>query len=137
MKYISVFFSFLVACSLLVFVPTIRADFITIPKITLHLLPTSTQTPTPTLTPTLTSTPTLTPTVTLTPTLTPTLSNSEATVTGTPVASASPTEVVNTQVSGFTKEQKTFGGVIGVLLVLLVIQGNWVKIKVWLHNKTE
>jgi len=98
-----------------------------------------TQTPTPTVT----STPTPTATITPTGTIEPTLSGTPG-ATETPVLS--PTATVTAQVTPtpqptanppLTKREMAFGGLVIVVLIILILQANWVKVKSWLHKKTE
>ncbi len=98
---------------------------------------------TPTATPTVSPTPTFTPTPTITVTETPSVS-----LTTTPVASPSltatgtmaptPTTVQpKTLVAGFTNKELAYAGVVVVLVLFIIFQANWEKIKTWLHNKTS
>jgi hypothetical protein len=95
--------------------------------------PTTSPTPTATLTPTITATVAVSPTVTTTPetSVTPETSISQA-----PVPTITPAQP-QTLVMGFTLKEVTFALVAIVLLVVLVLQSNWAKIKTWLHEKTS
>jgi hypothetical protein len=41
------------------------------------------------------------------------------------------------QVKGFTTKDILFGVLVVALFVILIVQANWVKIKTWMHKKTE
>lgn len=92
--------------------------------------------PTLTVTPTLTITPSISPTTTLSATETPSVVAS-GTPTVAPTVEATPAVGQTTTVSGFTKKDVLFGVLVVVLLILIIVQGNWGKIKTWLHKKTE
>jgi len=94
-----------------------------------------TNTPTPIVTVTSTPTPTVTPTVT--PSISPTeMVSVTATPTSTVTQVVTPTPTPPVKVNGFTKKDMLFAGLVVAIFVLLVVQGNWAKIKAWLHNRT-
>jgi hypothetical protein len=102
------------------------------------VIATATVTPTVTVTPTSTSTVTPTATTTVAPTLTGTI---QATVTPMISQSIKPTvtstPMLPVQVKGFTTKDILFGILVAALLVILIVQANWAKIKAWMHKKTE
>ena len=93
--------------------------------------PTTTQTPTPTVT--------ATPSPTVTPSVTPTetISTTTATPTGMVTLVATPTPTPPVQLNkGFTKKDVLFAGLLVLVIILIIVQANWAKIKNWLHNRT-
>jgi hypothetical protein len=98
-----------------------------------------TSTPTPTNSPTPTSTLTPTATVTVAPSITTTPEASvspQSSITEAPVPTVTPAQP-QTLVMGFTLKEVTFAVAAIVLLIVLIVQSNWVKIKTWLHERTS
>lgn len=103
------------------------------------LIVTSTLTPTPTNSPTPTATLTPTATVTVSPSVSATPGASgtpETSITEVPVPTVTPAQP-QTLVMGFTLKEVAFAVVAIVLLIILVAQSNWEKIKAWIHGKTS
>jgi hypothetical protein len=104
---------------------------VVMPLTTVTSTPTNSPTPTATLTPSPTVTsaplPTATPEVIVTP---------ETSITEAPVPTVTPA-TPQTLVMGFTLKEMAFAVVAVVLLLVLVVQSNWAKIKSWLHDRTS
>jgi hypothetical protein len=156
MKHIQSFLIIWVALSGFLFVPRAGAIWgIEVPTIAIPAIPTFTPTPTPTMkiflpgkvrlvvtmTPTSTPTPTATPTPSLT--VTPAASETAAAATDSSEANmatkeveASPSPSQKPPTTQAPSNQIAFVAVIALLVAGLILQGNWTKIKKWLHDKT-
>jgi hypothetical protein len=60
----------------------------------------------------------------------------QSSITEAPVPTVTPAQP-QTLVMGFTLKEVAFAVVALVLLIILIVQSNWVKIKTWLHEKTS
>lgn len=91
-----------------------------------------------------TATPTTSPTSTVTVTPTgeqvmdvagePQATRTSETISQSPTPTAA---VTGTKIAGFTTKELVFGGMAVILLLALITQGNWEKIKTWLHERTK